>query len=114
MVKVHVVDLKTETLAPPVNVRAYLNQTVAEFKQIISQVRAVSRLVLKFVLLFVLDLQSPTTHCCHARLNVNLQAMFAQGTKQRICFYMISSILMCFKCDPALSVNNEYIDHTRV
>lgn len=38
MVKVHVVDLKSETIAPPVSVRAYLNQTVTEFKQLIAQV----------------------------------------------------------------------------
>ena len=38
MVKVHVVDLKAETVAAPVTVRAYLNQTVTEFKQLISKV----------------------------------------------------------------------------
>lgn len=38
MVKVHVVDLKSETIAPPVSVRAYLNQTIMEFKQLIAQV----------------------------------------------------------------------------
>lgn len=38
MVKVHVVDLKTESVAPPISVRAYLNQTVSEFKQLISKV----------------------------------------------------------------------------
>lgn len=38
MVKVHVVDLKAETVAAPVTVRAYLNQTVSEFKQLISKV----------------------------------------------------------------------------
>ncbi|XP_067152240.1 ubiquitin carboxyl-terminal hydrolase 47 isoform X7 [Apteryx mantelli] len=37
MVKVHVVDLKTESVAPPISVRAYLNQTVLEFKQLISK-----------------------------------------------------------------------------
>ncbi|KAM5247639.1 ubiquitin carboxyl-terminal hydrolase 47 isoform 6-T6 [Ctenodactylus gundi] len=37
MVKVHVVDLKAETVATPVTVRAYLNQTVTEFKQLISK-----------------------------------------------------------------------------
>lgn len=37
MVKVHVVDLKAETVAAPVTVRAYLNQTVSEFKQLISK-----------------------------------------------------------------------------
>ncbi|XP_069079700.1 ubiquitin carboxyl-terminal hydrolase 47 isoform X1 [Pleurodeles waltl] len=37
MVKVHVVDLKTETVASPVSVRAYLNQTVMEFKQLVSK-----------------------------------------------------------------------------
>lgn len=38
MVKVHVVDLKSENIAPPISVRAYLNQTMTEFKQLISQV----------------------------------------------------------------------------
>lgn len=38
MVKVYVVDLKTETIAPPVSVRAYLSQTIQEFKQLISKV----------------------------------------------------------------------------
>ncbi|XP_073434473.1 ubiquitin carboxyl-terminal hydrolase 47 isoform X1 [Dendrobates tinctorius] len=37
MVKVYVVDLKTETIAPPVSVRAYLSQTIQEFKQLISK-----------------------------------------------------------------------------
>lgn len=38
MVKVHVVDLKAESVALPVTVRAYLSQTVTEFKQLISKV----------------------------------------------------------------------------
>lgn len=38
MVKVHVVDLKNENIAAPVSVRAYLNQTITEFKQLIAQV----------------------------------------------------------------------------
>lgn len=38
MVKVHVVDLKSENIAPPISVRAYLNQTITEFKELISQV----------------------------------------------------------------------------
>lgn len=38
MVKVHVVDLKAESVAAPITVRAYLNQTVTEFKQLISKV----------------------------------------------------------------------------
>ncbi|KAG8438305.1 hypothetical protein GDO86_008837 [Hymenochirus boettgeri] len=37
MVKVYVVNLKTETVAAPVSVRAYLSQTVLEFKQLISK-----------------------------------------------------------------------------
>ncbi|XP_053304835.1 ubiquitin carboxyl-terminal hydrolase 47 isoform X2 [Spea bombifrons] len=37
MVKVYVVDLKTETVASPISVRAYLTQTVAEFKLLISK-----------------------------------------------------------------------------
>lgn len=39
MVKVHVVDLKSETIAAPVSVRAYLNQSITEFKQLIAQVQ---------------------------------------------------------------------------
>lgn len=38
MVKVHVVDLKQETVASPISVRAYLNQTVTEFKYLIAKV----------------------------------------------------------------------------
>lgn len=57
MVKVHVVDLKSENIAPPISVRAYLNQTITEFKQLISQVvfyslRLGSRLLLLTLVLF--------------------------------------------------------------
>lgn len=38
MVKVHVVDLKSESIASPISVRAYLNQMITEFKQLIAQV----------------------------------------------------------------------------
>lgn len=38
MVKVHVVDLESKTIAASVSVRAYLNQTITEFKQLIAQV----------------------------------------------------------------------------
>jgi hypothetical protein len=41
MVKVHVVDLKNDTIVPPVSVRAFLNQSIAEFKQLIAQVAVV-------------------------------------------------------------------------
>ncbi|KAM4617204.1 ubiquitin carboxyl-terminal hydrolase 47 isoform 2-T2 [Discoglossus pictus] len=37
MVKVYVVDLKTDAVAAPVSVRAYLSETVVEFKQLISK-----------------------------------------------------------------------------
>ncbi|XP_066495336.1 ubiquitin carboxyl-terminal hydrolase 47 isoform X1 [Tiliqua scincoides] len=37
MVKVHVVDLKQETVASSISVRAYLNQTVTEFKYLIAK-----------------------------------------------------------------------------
>eukprot|EP00062_Callorhinchus_milii_P003935 gi/632941730/ref/XP_007886021.1/ PREDICTED: ubiquitin carboxyl-terminal hydrolase 47 isoform X5 [Callorhinchus milii] len=50
MVKVHVVDLKTETVAPPISVRAYLNQTVTEFKQLISQTSGLSIETMRIVL----------------------------------------------------------------
>ncbi|XP_067902795.1 ubiquitin carboxyl-terminal hydrolase 47 isoform X3 [Heterodontus francisci] len=50
MVKVHVVDLKTESMVPPVSVRAYLNQTVAEFKQLISQTTGLSAETMRIVL----------------------------------------------------------------
>lgn len=36
--KVHVVDLKTESIATPISVRAYLNQSITEFKLLIAQV----------------------------------------------------------------------------
>ncbi len=41
--KVHVVDLKSETIASPISVRAYLNQTITEFKQLIAQVSCSSQ-----------------------------------------------------------------------
>lgn len=51
MVKVHVVDLKAETVAAPITVRAYLNQTVTEFKQLISKVSYKIRLnIFEFLL----------------------------------------------------------------
>ncbi|XP_029438913.1 ubiquitin carboxyl-terminal hydrolase 47 isoform X1 [Rhinatrema bivittatum] len=37
MVRVHVVDLKSESISAPHNVRAYLNQTIMEFKQLVSK-----------------------------------------------------------------------------
>lgn len=49
MVKVHVVDLKNETIASPVSVRAYLNQTITEFKQLIAQVTLLIYLCSLFV-----------------------------------------------------------------
>lgn len=52
MVKVHVVDLKSETIASPISVRAYLNQTITEFKQLIAQV---SVFMLFFTLLDFMD-----------------------------------------------------------
>ena len=36
--KVHVVDLESKNIAASVSVRAYLNQTITEFKQLIAQV----------------------------------------------------------------------------
>ncbi|XP_039605834.1 ubiquitin carboxyl-terminal hydrolase 47 isoform X1 [Polypterus senegalus] len=50
MVKVHVVDLKTEIIAPPVSVRAYLNQTVTEFKQLIAQATGLCAETMRIVL----------------------------------------------------------------
>ncbi|KAL4613541.1 ubiquitin carboxyl-terminal hydrolase 47 isoform X1, partial [Arapaima gigas] len=50
MVKVHVVDLKRETIASPVSIRAYLNQTVAEFKQLIAQATELSADTMRVVL----------------------------------------------------------------
>ncbi|KAK6472595.1 ubiquitin carboxyl-terminal hydrolase 47-like isoform X2 [Huso huso] len=50
MVKVHVVDLKTETIALPVTVRAYLNQTVTEFTQLLSQATGLSADTMRIVL----------------------------------------------------------------
>uniref|UniRef100_H3AQ70 Ubiquitin carboxyl-terminal hydrolase 47 n=1 Tax=Latimeria chalumnae TaxID=7897 RepID=H3AQ70_LATCH len=50
MVKVHIVDLKTETIIPPVSVRAYLNQTVTEFKQLISQATCLPSETMRIVL----------------------------------------------------------------
>uniref|UniRef100_A0AAX7U840 Ubiquitin carboxyl-terminal hydrolase 47 n=1 Tax=Astatotilapia calliptera TaxID=8154 RepID=A0AAX7U840_ASTCA len=50
MVKVHVVNLKSETIASPVSVRAYLNQTITEFKQLIAQATGLSAETMRVVL----------------------------------------------------------------
>ncbi|XP_056880410.1 ubiquitin carboxyl-terminal hydrolase 47 isoform X6 [Takifugu flavidus] len=50
MVKVHVVDLESETIAASVSVRAYLNQTVTEFKQLIAQATGLSAETMRVVL----------------------------------------------------------------
>ncbi|XP_062327150.1 ubiquitin carboxyl-terminal hydrolase 47 isoform X1 [Osmerus eperlanus] len=50
MVKVHVVNLKGETIASPVSVRAYLNQSISEFKQLIAQVTELSADTMRVVL----------------------------------------------------------------
>lgn len=50
--KVHVVDLESETIAPSVSVRAYLNQTITEFKQLIAQVCYFSRVLYSHLLSF--------------------------------------------------------------
>ncbi|XP_048401624.1 ubiquitin carboxyl-terminal hydrolase 47 isoform X2 [Stegostoma tigrinum] len=50
MVKVHVADLKLGTLLPPISIRAYLNQTVTEFKQLISQATGLSCETMRIVL----------------------------------------------------------------
>ena len=38
-VKVYVADLATETIQDPVSIRAYHTQTIAEFKETVSEVR---------------------------------------------------------------------------
>uniref|UniRef100_A0A672IF71 Ubiquitin carboxyl-terminal hydrolase 47 n=1 Tax=Salarias fasciatus TaxID=181472 RepID=A0A672IF71_SALFA len=48
--KFHVVDLKTETIASPISVRAYLNQTITEFKQLIAQATGLSADSMRVVL----------------------------------------------------------------
>ncbi|KAK7169799.1 hypothetical protein R3I94_000134 [Phoxinus phoxinus] len=50
MVKVHVVDLKSESIAAPVSVRAYLNQTITEFKQLIAQAAGLCAETMRVVL----------------------------------------------------------------
>uniref|UniRef100_A0A673MKA2 Ubiquitin carboxyl-terminal hydrolase 47 n=1 Tax=Sinocyclocheilus rhinocerous TaxID=307959 RepID=A0A673MKA2_9TELE len=50
MVKVHVVDLKSESIAAPVSVRAYLNQTITEFKQLIAQATGLCAETMRVVL----------------------------------------------------------------
>ncbi|ELV11214.1 Ubiquitin carboxyl-terminal hydrolase 47 [Tupaia chinensis] len=50
MVKVHVVDLKAESVAAPITVRAYLNQTVTEFKQLIAKATHLSAETMRVVL----------------------------------------------------------------
>lgn len=66
MVKVHVVDLKSETIASPISVRAYLNQTITEFKQLIAQVSYFS---LFFYCIFVILINYIT----HENLRLVLQ-----------------------------------------
>ncbi|XP_056463354.1 ubiquitin carboxyl-terminal hydrolase 47 isoform X2 [Gadus chalcogrammus] len=50
MVKVHVVDLKNDTIVPPVSVRAFLNQSIAEFKQLIAQATGLCAETMRVVL----------------------------------------------------------------
>ncbi|XP_029316325.1 ubiquitin carboxyl-terminal hydrolase 47 isoform X2 [Cottoperca gobio] len=50
MVKVHIVDLKSDAIATPVSVRAYLNQTITEFKQLIAQTTGLSAESMRVVL----------------------------------------------------------------
>ncbi|XP_059393729.1 ubiquitin carboxyl-terminal hydrolase 47 isoform X2 [Carassius carassius] len=50
MVKVHVVDLKSESIAAPVSVRAYLNQTIIEFKQLIAKATGLCAETMRVVL----------------------------------------------------------------
>ncbi|KAL1007232.1 hypothetical protein UPYG_G00083780 [Umbra pygmaea] len=50
MVKVYVVDLKSESIAPPISLRAYLNQSVTEFKQLIAQATELSAENMRVVL----------------------------------------------------------------
>uniref|UniRef100_UPI00358FDFB7 ubiquitin carboxyl-terminal hydrolase 47 isoform X2 n=1 Tax=Myxine glutinosa TaxID=7769 RepID=UPI00358FDFB7 len=49
-VKVHVVNLKNETVSRGISVRAYLNQTIGEFKQLINQVTGLSVETMRVVL----------------------------------------------------------------
>lgn len=49
--KVHVVDLKTETIALPISVRAYLNQSITEFKQLIAQVSKYSLFYINYFII---------------------------------------------------------------
>ena len=44
-VKVFLVDIQTYTIRPPVSVRAYLVQTVEEFKNLLSQVSPILSLI---------------------------------------------------------------------
>ncbi|KAK0135371.1 Ubiquitin carboxyl-terminal hydrolase 47 [Merluccius polli] len=50
MVKVHVVDLKTDTIIPPISVRAFLNQTITEFNKLIAQATGLSADTMRVVL----------------------------------------------------------------
>ena len=49
-VKVHVVDLATEEVKEPITVRAYLQQTVADLKQIIAQHTGLEEKFMRIVL----------------------------------------------------------------
>lgn len=48
-VKVFLVDIQTYTIRPPVSVRAYLVQTVEEFKNLLSQVSPISSPCFQYV-----------------------------------------------------------------
>lgn len=90
MVKVHVVDLKCETIGPPISVRAYLNQTITEFKQLIAQVFAAlySTLPLSVVLSWICD------YCC--LMYVFISSL--QGCLQRPCVWSLSAAIMTSGC----------------
>lgn len=95
MVKVHVVDLKTETIASPISVRAYLNQTITEFKQLIAQVPCSSHF--HCVSFSFLNCLSNAKHCV------------SSGRQFSLARVMVSSV--CFTCSYIIYINLDSTFH---
>lgn len=103
--KVHVVDLKSESIASPISVRAYLNQMITEFKQLIAQVSHSSL----FFFLLQLLVSSSTISCVdiiHGNVGFFLQSIKLthvvrfpprqQGCRPKPCVWSWSAAITTF------------------
>lgn len=93
-VKVFLVDIYTETIHPPISVRAYVVQTVEEFKLLLSQVR----FSIKFRSLHLLCMCSTSLNvavaeylglvhlfdCCNLLVKPRLLRYTCEGYKKKI------------------------------